>query len=342
MTDAIHTERTTTAPENLVSEGETPTLSVVIIARNEEDRIRGCIESVFTAADGVDPFEVILVDSASTDDTVDLARDYPITVLRIPEELTSVGAGRFVGNRVARGDLVLQADGDMALTDEWLGRALSYLRSHDVAGVEGWLNECDATAPMAVDAIAGVALYDRDALESIGGFAPYLQSYEDIEVGFRLTTAGHRLVRLPIVSANHPLDDPLAEPFRRWRAGYYHGVGQAIRYGARNPRVLAKLVARQRYKFALLAWLAVGALSILSPVAVVAWALASAFAFAIVAKRLGVRRAIQFVLTKSLATVGATRGLLAPVPPAETYPLSAIEVVDDGRLPEGYARSKLD
>ncbi|WP_227133057.1 glycosyltransferase [Halorubellus salinus] len=333
---------TTAAPGDLVSPGETPELSVVVIAKNEADRIRKCLQSVFRAADGLGPFEVVLVDSASTDRTVDIAREYPVTILRIPEEHTvSCGAGRYVGDAVGRGDRVLHVDGDMELTDDWLRAAMEYLDTHAVAGVEGCLNETRHPEVREVDKIGGVMLFERDALEAVGGFAPYLRSYEDVDVGYRLTAAGYRLVRLPDVSAVHPLGDPLQEPFRRWRAGYYHGVGQAIRYAARKPRVLAKLVARQRYKFALLAWTAVGVLSILSTVAVVGWVLASAFAFAIVAKQLGVRGAIQFLLTKSLATVGATRGLFDPAPPADTYPLSAVEVVQEGRLPAGYARSKL-
>jgi glycosyltransferase involved in cell wall biosynthesis len=341
MTHSIQTKRTTAAPPNLVTEGETPTLSVVIVTKNEEDRICNCIESVFRAADGLEPFEVVLVDSSSTDRTVDLAREYPITVLRIPEEHISVGAGRFVGQQVARGDLMLQADGDMELREDWLEHAITYLRSHDVAGVEGWLNESDNTEPMHVDSIAGVALYERAALESIGGFAPYLRSYEDIEVGLRLTAAGHSLVRLPTVSAEHPVADPLSEPFRRWRAGYYHGVGQAIRYSTSEPRVLLKLLARQKYKFALVGWLVVGLLSLLSVYAFVAWVLVSLFAFTIVAKNLGVRGAYQFLMTKTLSSIGTTGGLFDPMPPADSYPLDAVEVVQDGPLPQAYARDQL-
>ncbi|NHN43180.1 glycosyltransferase [Halorubellus sp. JP-L1] len=348
MTDRTHshdrpaksTDYTTDAARttDAVEPGDIPELSVVVIAKNEADRIATCLESVFRAADGVAPFEVILVDSASTDETVDIARQYPVTVLRIPaEHVVSCGAGRYVGDQVARGDVVLHVDGDMKLTEDWLGHAVSYLREHDVAGVEGWLNESNATEPMVVDKLGGVMLYDRDALESIGGWAPYLQSYEDIDVGYRLTAAGYRLVRLPHVSAVHPLGDPISEPFRRWRAGYYHGVGQAIRYASDSPRVLLRLLRRQHYKAALVAWATLGVLSLATGFGIFAWLAASTLGFAIVARKLGVREAVQFLLTKSFGVVGATVGLFDPAAPQSTYPLEEIEVVDAGPVPEAQA-----
>jgi len=321
-----------------VDPGETPDLSIVVIAKNEADRIATCLESVFRAADGVAPYEVILVDSASMDGTVDVAREYPVTVLRIPaEHVVSCGAGRYVGDQVARGDVVLHVDGDMELTEHWLGHAVSYLREHDVAGVEGWLNESNATEPLPVDKLGGVMLYDREALEAIGGFAPYLQSYEDIDVGYRLTAEGYRLVRLPHVSAVHPVGDPLAEPFRRWRAGYFHGVGQAIRYASDSPRVLLRLLRRQQYKGALIAWTTLGVLSLATGYGALAWVAASALGLAFVARQLGVREAVQFVVTKSLGVIGATGGLFDPADPQSTYPLEEIELVDAGPVPEAAA-----
>jgi len=343
--DATTTARPATVPETLVDEGESPALSVVVITKNEADRVRPCIESIFRAAAELVPFEVILVDSASTDGTVDLATDYPITVLEIPEEhVVSCGAGRYVGDRVARGDLVLHVDGDMKLTDSWLPAAVEYLRENDdVAAVEGCLNDRHTVGEtvLDVDKVGGVMLFDRDALESVGGFAPYLNAYEDVDVGYRLTAAGHRLVRLPIMSAEHPVLDSIREPVRRWRAGYYHGVGQAIRYGATSPRVLRLLLGRQRYKFALLAWTAIGLVSLGSLAGFLAWVGLSALGFAGLARRRGVSDATQFLLSKALAAVGAAGGLLDPADPPEAYPLEAIEVVAPGRMPAASVRDQL-
>lgn len=343
--DPESTDQSAAAPDDLVTARADPTLSVVVITKNEADRVRQCIESIFQAADGVAPFEVILVDSASTDGTVDRATEYPITVLGIPEEhVVSCGAGRYVGDQVARGDLVLHVDGDMRLTDDWLPAAVEYLRGHDdVAAVEGCLNDRHTVGDHVVDVdkVGGVMLFEADALDAVGGFAPYLHAYEDVDVGYRLTAAGHRLVRLPITSAEHPVLDSVREPLRRWRAGYYHGVGQAIRHGVGSSRVLWLLLARQRYKFALLAWLAVGALSLVSLGGVLVWLALSTVGVVVVARRRGVHGGAQFLLGKALATVGAARGLADPPDPPEAYPLEAIDVVAEGSTPDGLAHERL-
>lgn len=309
-------------------------LSVVIIAENEEHRIEDCIESVFAACRTVPTFEVILVDSASTDRTVDRALEYGITVLRIPEEHTvSCGAGRYVGDQVASGELVLHIDGDMTLTETWLPRAMDYLRGNpDVAAVEGCLDESTHEDVREVNKVGGVMLYDADALAEVGGFDPYLLGYEDIDVGFGLRATGHRLVRLPDVSAVHHDDDAaVAEPLRRWRQGYYTAPGQTIRKRLGSPRILARLLRRQRYKTGLSAWLVAGAVSLLAAPLVAVWLLLSAVAFGVVASKRGVGGAVDFVVAKSFGVVGLLAGLTRRTPPAEAYPLSAVEVVSTGR-----------
>lgn len=310
-------------------------LSVVLIAENEADRIAACLESVFEACRGVGSFEVILVDSASTDATVELASEYPITVLRIPEWATvSCGAGRFVGDRVAQGEMVLHVDGDMVVSGEWLPRAIEALRDPEVAGVEGWLDESPATTPRGVDKIGGVMLYDAAVLAAVGGFDPYLLGYEDVDVGFRLREAGYRLVRLPEVSAVHDEDPTVSEPVRRWRKGYLTAPGQTIRKWVDSPPMLRRLLRRQRYKLLLVGWLSLGVLSLLSGPLALGWLLLSVLGFAGVASRRGVRGAVQLLLAKSMGVAGLLVGLTTPTPPASSFPLASVEVVQEGQVHE--------
>lgn len=320
------------AVSELVAGGR-PQLSVVIIAYNEEDRIRQCIESVFTACRGVDDFEVILVDSNSTDRTVEYATEYPITVLRIPsDDLTTPSAGRYVGTQAASGETLLFVDGDMTLTETWLPLAVDYLETHDdVAAVEGHLNESTETEVQTVDDLGGIMLCDADALDEVGGFEPFLLSNEDIDVGFQLTTAGYRLVCLPEVSVIHHDDDTIAEPFRRWRHGYFFGPGQMIRKWLDSPQILMRLLRRQQYKLGLLVWVLLGGVAVFVTPLLVVWTLCSAIVFAVVASRLGTRSAVNFFVGKALGIVGLVVGLNSPPPPAEAFPLSAVEVVATGR-----------
>jgi glycosyltransferase involved in cell wall biosynthesis len=305
------------------------TLSVVIVTRNEEDRIRDCIESVLTACrTAVSAFEILLVDSASTDRTVDYATEYDITVLRIPDEHTvAASAGRYAGEQAARGEMVLHVDGDMVLTETWLTQAVAYMEETGVAGVEGCLDSVTQSDVELVDSIGGVVLYDADALSAVGGFDPHMLGNEDVDLGFRLTAAGYDLVRLPVVSASHPSNGTLSEPIRRWRAGYYFAPGQAIRKSVSSPRILGKFLFRQKYKILLFVWLCVGVASLVASPLLALWALLSVVGLsAIVAKR-GLRGAVQFGMVKLLGIPGIAVGLCYPPRPAEAFPLDEVEVV---------------
>ncbi|MCX6155058.1 MAG: glycosyltransferase [Candidatus Kapabacteria bacterium] len=54
-------------------------LSVCIIAKNEENNLRDCLESVRTIAE-----EIILVDTGSTDSTIEIAREYGAKIIESP------------------------------------------------------------------------------------------------------------------------------------------------------------------------------------------------------------------------------------------------------------------
>jgi len=225
----------------------------------------------------------------------------------------------------------------MTLTEAWLPRAIEYLDDHpDAAAVEGCLDRSTQTDVREVDKVGGVMLYDAHALAAVGGFDPYLLGYEDVDVGFQLKSAGYRLVRLPDVSAEHHDDGgALVEPLRRWRQGYTVASGQAIRKRAGSPAVLRPLIARQQYKLGLLAWIAAGIAAASSPARRAGWLLLSAAAFAVVAAKLGVTGAVNFVAAKTAGLVGLAAGLRLSTQAPETFPVSDVEVVAAGKTFHG-------
>jgi len=309
-----------------------PRLSVIIPTKNEQDHIRECIESVFATCRGLVDFEVILVDSNSSDRTVDIASEFPIAVLQIPDdELTTPGAGRYVGTKTARGDLLLFVDGDMVLEAEWLPHALECIQCEEVAAVDGQLAarpECERIG--SVDAVRGVALYDAIMLESVGGFHPFLQSLEDIELGYRLKTAGYELKRLPETAAIHPQSTGFREMCRRWRRGYTIGPGQVLRESASEPRLLVKFLSYLRYRLGLFAWLCLGLAAFVAGPLVLGWLALSAVGFGYVLTQLGPVNGANFVAGKALGIVGLTIGLGKPPAPRDSFPLEKIEQLQQG------------
>lgn len=313
---------------------DTPLLSVVIVSRNEEERIGTCIESVFRLCRDGPPFEVILVDSNSTDRSVERATEYPVTVLQIPSDgLSTPSAGRYVGADRARGDYLLFVDGDMELVDSWLDPALDLVRSRpNVAGVTGFLNERREESIHGVDALRGVALYDRRVLETVGGFDPHLRSSEDTDLGYRLAAAGYSLLRLPTVVALHPESASVREPLRRWRYGYFHGVGQAVRKSARSPPVFVRHLYSLRFPLLSGAWLGLGvALAARRTEAFGGWVAASAAGFCAEALRHGPVRPLVYGVSFLLTLVGIVLGGRHRPDPPETYPLDRIRTVKEDR-----------
>lgn len=103
-------------------------LSVVVLTKNEEARIRRCLDSVRWAD------EVVVVDGMSTDRTVEICESLGARVIRHPFE-GSFAQERNLGLEQATGDWVLQIDADDVVTPSFrtaVERLLSSPQPFDV------------------------------------------------------------------------------------------------------------------------------------------------------------------------------------------------------------------
>ncbi len=309
-------------------------LSVVIVTYNEEDRIQSCIESVFSACANIPSFEIILIDSNSSDQTVDIALEYPITVAKIPDEtLTTPSAGRYIGTKLANAPAILFVDGDMVLSKEWLDAAIPLLEQPNVAGVDGQLNEPRSNAEIVeTDVIRGIALYDAHILNEVGGFDPYLQSMEDIHLGFTVRDAGYTLLRLSSVAGYHPTRPTVTEPIRRWKNGYMEGTGQVVRRSLNNQQLLFQYFSRLRYQLFLIFWLGIGIFSLPFLPLFLIWSITSIIGAGLVATKLGVSDMVGFFFGKIITIPGFIRGLLLTPKDADEYPLERVEQLKFGPI----------
>jgi len=87
------------------------TLSVIVITKNEEDRIGTCLESVKKIAD-----EIVVVDSGSSDNTVEIAREYTDKI--IETDWPGFGVQKQRALDQAGCEWVLSIDADEALSPE--------------------------------------------------------------------------------------------------------------------------------------------------------------------------------------------------------------------------------
>ena len=223
------------------------TVSVVIKALNEEERVAAAIQSALTAVKLVGG-EVILADSCSTDRTIEIAREYPMTIVQLknPGE-RRCGVGPQLGYQVARGEFIYILDADMELDPDFLPAALAAMEQQPrLAGVAGLIDEQSEASYQfrgrkrrKRESVAGTpqwldmgGLYRSSALQEVGYFSNRnLHAYEEMDLGLRLTHAGWTLQRLPVRSVLHYGYETgnwslLA---KRWRSRYLDGAGELLR-----------------------------------------------------------------------------------------------------------------
>lgn len=223
-------------------------VSILIKALNEEKKIARCLESAVREASAVGG-EVILVDSLSTDRTVEIAQSFPIRVVQFENVADrSCGAAVQLGYQFARGEFLYLIDGDMVLQPGFLLQALEYLQANPtVAGVGGLMVDtqiltsadkrrereyASITEVSAVDYLGGGGLYRTSAIQAVGYLAHrWLKACEEAELGVRLKNAGWSLARLPVVAISHTghTESSLAMLWRMWRNRRMHAYGVLLR-----------------------------------------------------------------------------------------------------------------
>lgn len=104
-----------------------PSLSIVIIAYNEEAYIGHCLDAI--AAQTVKPNEVIVVNNNSQDRTAEIAAGYPfVTLVDEPEQ--GMIPARNAGLNLAQGPLIARIDADTRLTPQWVERVHRLMDEH--------------------------------------------------------------------------------------------------------------------------------------------------------------------------------------------------------------------
>ena len=225
---------------------------VVVIGRNEGERLKRCIESLAGAV------AIVYVDSGSTDGSAQWVRDQNVMVLdldmRIPFTAARARNAGFKELREMAPDFryVQFIDGDCELNRIWPEHAVSFLESHsDVGAIFGqlrerypersiynWLCDHEWDGPVGeVRACGGIAMFRAAAFETVSGFRDDLIAGEEPELCVRLRAAGWRVWRLEHDMALH---DAAMTGFGQWwrralRSGYAFAQG-AYLHGAPPER----------------------------------------------------------------------------------------------------------
>ena len=192
-------------------------ISVIVIGKNEGERLVACLRSIQTALSAL-AHEVVYVDSCSTDQSLQTAKALGARCFLLAERKTTAGLGRFVGAKEARGEYLLFLDGDMQLQPGFAEKALMAIAAKGYDGVCGiredvYLrggevvcrndNYFGCTQERLAPGFGGALMITRDALDACGGWATDTIACEEAELYARLKAIGCRIAEIPVPMILH-------------------------------------------------------------------------------------------------------------------------------------------
>ncbi|MFH1063140.1 MAG: glycosyltransferase [Candidatus Omnitrophota bacterium] len=218
-------------------------LSVVIPCKNEEEHLKRCLESISREISCLSGTEIILVDCGSTDQSLAIAKQFPIKIIQLkPEWAHSPAAARYIGCLHATGKYIFIIDADMELLTEFIKSGIDFLEQEpNIVGVAGMGAEVYPDGGIendlykrknqikSVEFLGGAALYLNSALKTVGNFNPYLKAEEEAEISQRLKKAGYKLFSINLPMIKHYTARDMDNFKRRLNAGMFSGIGQMLR-----------------------------------------------------------------------------------------------------------------
>jgi len=177
-------------------------VSVIVPVYNGQDTIGQCIEALLAQDWPQENFEVIVVDNNSTDRTVQVVSQYPVTLVHESAIQTSYAA-RNRGVRAARGDIVAFTDADCFADEAWLRRLVEPFSDPAVGAVAGTVQSYASSGlverffaavrpfdPSSAESLksllTGNIAYRKHLVEDLGLFDETLFTAGDVDLGWRV------------------------------------------------------------------------------------------------------------------------------------------------------------
>lgn len=211
-------------------------VAVIIVNWNGEAFLERCLAALMVQT--LKPYEIIVVDNASSDGSLEIVRRFPAVRLMLLGQNTGFARGNNLAIEAtsAESEWIALINPDAFAEPRWLEALLLGAELNprfDVFGSK-LVNACNPTwldgagdayhvsglvwrmghgLPMPTSAeneievfspCAAAALYRRSALRELGGFdEDYFCYVEDVDLGFRLRLAGYRCLYVPQSVAHH-------------------------------------------------------------------------------------------------------------------------------------------
>jgi len=199
-----------------------PAVSVVIPVHNGRETIGPCLEALMASEGG--PPEVLVVDDASTDGTLPLVGQFTVRLLRLKTK-SGPASARNHGAEHATGPIIFFLDADVEVRPDTVKRVAEQFSNHpEVAAIFGSYDDRPAAGDFfsqyrnllhhavhqqgreeAETFWSGCGAVRKDVFHSMGGFSESFSrpSIEDIELGARMISVGHRIRLVKDLQVKH-------------------------------------------------------------------------------------------------------------------------------------------
>lgn len=186
-------------------------------------------------------YEVIVIDNGSTDETVQIARQYADSVF--VEKDIKVGAVRNRGATRAKGDILVFLDSDCVVDRNWIMRGMELLLEREQRVVGGalrsrenpswiekyWLLESEQSGSQQPDLMGSCIFIRKQHFNRLNGFDESITSGEDSDLSQRLRKAGFEILMSPAMAVIHLGSPTTVTDFVKRQV--WHSENYALRFG---------------------------------------------------------------------------------------------------------------
>jgi len=274
-------------------------IGIVVIGRNEGERLIKCLHSVMKSEK-----PIVYVDSASNDGSAKYADSLGVSVVKLTDDkpinaAIARNAGfELIMNEHPSLELIHFIDADCELDINWLNHASNTLENNEkVSAVCGRLREkdvgksvytklCDMSwyiKPGEINSCGGIATIKVDVFKELKGFNETLIAGEEPEFYSRVRKKGYIVLCLDVAMGTH---DCAMESFEQWwtrtvKTGF--GFANGSQWGAWSKR-----------QYSILIWVLLIPLTILCGTIIEPWLLSSALIFPIQILKIAIKSTIPY------------------------------------------------
>ncbi len=197
-------------------------ISFIAIGRNEGWKLTKCLHGIFNTIKhyNLNNYEVIYVDSNSTDDSIKRALEFSeLSIIKLTGTYNAAIA-RNIGAEKSSGNVLFFIDGDMEILPKFLPQVYDFKDGLKYSFVSGqlknynynntntfinnsWQYKGVLKGDKYYSTTGGIFLIKRELWFLVNGMDSRFERGQDLELALRLAQKGHKILRKKEVIANH-------------------------------------------------------------------------------------------------------------------------------------------